>query len=174
MKFFLYTSIKRRIIDRNVFQMADPRLVIRVESSAPAATYISFGPAEEDQVLSDGRTAFFIPIFVTVHLEELDSMEAGAVIRMTRAQTDLTLPRIGNERARLEEYEEEEEGLSTSKTSTEGQDSTSAGTSVEELVEDLVEINLQEKWINHRKRGHLEEMEQAIPYTLNPCLRQTQ
>ena len=125
--------------------MADPRLVIRVESSEPTATYISFGTAEEDQIISDGRTAFVISIFVTVHLEELDSMEAGAVMRMTRAQTDLPLPRIGNERARLEEFEEEEEGHSSTKTPTEEQDTTSAGSPIEELSEDAEGISLQEE-----------------------------
>ena len=64
-------------------------------------------------------------------------MEAGAVIRMTRAQTDLPLPRIWNERAQLEEFEEEEEGLSSTNIFTEGKDTTSAGSSIEEWIENL-------------------------------------
>ena len=142
--------------------MADPRLVIRVESSAPTAAYISFGPAEENQILPDGRTAFVIPIFVTVHLEELSFMDEGAVMIMSRSQTDLPLPRIGNEPARLEEYEEEEEASSSENTSTKGNNATSAESLVNEITQNLGELNVQEEMVNHLGCGYLEDRELAI------------
>ena len=81
--------------------MADTR-VIRIETSALTATYKSFGPADENQIIPDGRTTFVIPIIVTFYLEELGFMEERAVMLMSRAQTDLPLPRKGNESALLE------------------------------------------------------------------------
>ena len=140
--------------------MADPRLVVRVEASSPLCTYISFGPAEQEQELPDGRMAFVLPIFITVPVDEIGLVDGNALMRTTRAQTDLPLPVEGIQAAKITEIDEEDNhSLAPSGSITE---ENYAPSNSEELVEDFEEMNLQEERVNHQERDHLEDMAPAL------------
>ena len=159
---------KKLKLKRN-FQMGDPRLVVRVEASSPLCTYISFGPAEQEQEFPDGRMAFVLPIFITVLVDEIGLVDGNALMRTTRAQTDLPLPVEGIQADQITEVDEEDNhSLAPSGSITE--ESYDPSTSEEqEIAEAMENIHVQDEGGKQSETLRPEEVENqtaAAPVTV--------